>query len=261
MNINAKILTLMLLGLLISNLSAQDDNFKNDPVVNTQKDVPSFRLGLHLSPNIAWLKLGTTGYSSNGARIGFAYGLSTEFYLAKNYLLSTGFSINNVGGKLQYEGVYENNGVLLPSEIKQTIKINYVDIPLSVKLKTNEIGYVTYYGNFGFNAGIKYNSKTDIEYLDFKSIKQTDVANTSNISLININLIIGGGMEYNISGNTNLAVGITFHNGFTNIIKSKTHTLGADGKAMIDSNGKAVYTDKNATSNLNFFSLDMAIYF
>ncbi|MBI2280846.1 MAG: PorT family protein [Bacteroidetes bacterium] len=261
MNINAKILTLMLLGLLISNLYAQDDNFKNDPVVDTQKDVPTFRLGLHFSPNIAWLNLNTTGYSSNGSRIGFAYGLSTEFYIAKNYLISTGFSINNVGGRLQYESVYDNNGVLAPSEIKQTIKINYVDIPLSIKLKTNEIGYVTYYGNFGFNVGIKYNSKTDIEYLDFKNIKQTDVANTDNVSLININLIVGGGLEYNISGNTNLAVGITFHNGFTNIIKSKTHVLDTNGKAIIDSSGEAVYTDKEVSSNLNFFSLDLAIYF
>ena len=261
MNTNAKILTLMLFGLLFLNLSAQDDNFKNDPVVNTQKDVPTFRLGLHFSPNIAWLNLNTTGYSSNGGRIGFAYGLSTEFYLAKNYLLSTGFSINNVGGKLQYESVYENNGVLAPSEVKQTININYVDIPLTLKLKTNEIGYITYFGNFGFNTGVKYNSKTDIEYVNFKSIKQTDVANTDNVSLININLIVGAGLEYNISGNTNLAVGVTFHNGFTDIIKSKTHVLDANGKAVIDSDGKAVYTDKQVSSNLNFFSLDFAIYF
>lgn len=261
MNKKTKILTLMLSGLLISNLSAQDDNFKNDPVVTTQKDVPTFRLGLHFSPNIAWLNLNTTGYSSNGGRIGFAYGLSTEFYLSKNYLFSTGFSINNVGGKLQYESVYEDNGILKPSEIKQTININYVNIPLTLKLKTNEIGYITYFGNFGFNTGIKYNSKTDIEYVDFKNITQTDVANTNKVSLININLIVGAGLEYNISGNTNIALGVTFHNGFTDIIRSKTHELDANGKALIDSGGKAVYSEKQVSATLNYFSLDLGIYF
>lgn len=261
MNTNAKILTLMLLGLLISNLSAQDDNFKNDPVVNTQKDDRSFRLGLVFAPNISWLKTNTTGYSSDGVRIGFTYGISTEFFLAKNYLLSTGFSINNIGGKLRYESIYDNAGVVTASEIKQSIKINYVDIPIALKLRTNEIGYLTYYGIFGFNMGIKYSSKTDIEYLDINNIKQTDVNNNSSISLININLVVGGGLEYNISGNTNLAVGITFHNGFTNVLRGKTHELNTIGKALIDSDGKAVYTDKKVNATLNYFSLDFAIYF
>jgi hypothetical protein len=258
MKLNAKILTLTLFGLLFSNLYSQENN---DPVVNYEKDDRSFRLGLVFAPNVSWLNLNTTGYSSDGARIGFTYGISTEFFLAKNYLLSTGFSINNIGGKLRYESIYDNAGVIASSEIKQIININYIDIPITLKLRTNEIGYLTYYGNFGFNMGIKYSSKTDIEYLDFNSIKKTDVNNNSSISLININLVVGGGLEYNISGNTNLAVGITFHNGFTNVLRDKTHELNTIGKALIDNEGKAVYTDKKANATLNYFSLDLAIYF
>ncbi|MGE0562107.1 MAG: porin family protein [Flavobacteriales bacterium] len=261
MKLNAKILTLMLFGLLIFNLSAQDDNFKNDPIVNHQDDSRSFRLGLHFSPNVSWLGLNTAGYEKDGARIGFAYGISTEFFLAKNYLFSTGFSINNIGGNLKYEGVYDNAGVVSASEIKQNIKINYIDIPLTLKLRTNEIGYMTYYGNFGFVAGIRYNSKTDYEYLDLNSIKKTDVDNTSNISLFNMNLIVGGGAEYNLSGNTNIMFGVTYHNGFVNVMKDKAHQLNPIGKATIDSNGKAVYTDKEVNATLNYFSLDLGIYF
>ena len=261
MNKKAKILTLMLFGLLNFNLSAQDDNFKNDPIVNNQDDSRSFRLGLHFSPNISWLGLSTTGYENDGARIGFAYGISTEFFLAKNYLFSTGFNINNIGGNLKYEGVYNNAGVSSSSSVKQNIKISYVDIPLTLKLRTNEIGYMTYYGNFGFIAGIKYNSITDYEYVDLNSIKQTDIDNSSNVSLFNVNLMVGGGAEYNLSGNTNFMFGVSYHNGFINVLDSKTHEINALGKATIGADGKAVYTYKVVNSTLNYFSLDLGIYF
>ena len=258
MKLKAKILTLTIVGILFSNLYSQGNN---DPVVNYEKDDRSFRLGLVFAPNISWFNLNTTGYSSDGARIGFAYGISTEFFLAKNYLFSTGFNINNIGGNLKYEGVFDNAGVVSASSIKQNIKINYIDIPLTLKLRTNEIGYMTYYGNFGFIAGIKYNSKTDYEYVDLNSIKKTDVDNSSNISLFNMNLVIGGGAEYNLSGNTNIMFGVSYHNGFVNVMKDKTHQLNALGKATIDIDGKAVYTDKEVNTTLNYFSLDLGIYF
>lgn len=261
MNKKSKLLTLMLFSLLFSNLYAQDTTISNDPVVKYDEEAPKFRLGLHFSPNIAWMNLSSSGYNNDGARIGFSYGISTEFYLAKNYLFSTGFSINNLGGNLRYESIYDNNGTLSTSEVRQTINTNYVDIPLSIKLKTNEIGYLTYYGNFGFNTGIKYSSKTDIEYIDLNSIKKTDVSNTSNVSLINLNLIVGGGLEYNLSGRTSLVIGVTYHNGFTSVISSKTHVLDSNGKATIGTDGKAVYSDKNVNAIISYFSLDLGIYF
>lgn len=261
MNKKTKILTLMLFGLLIFNLSAQEDNFKNDPVVNSQDDSRSFRIGLHFSPNISWFGLNTVGYNKDGARIGFAYGISTEFFIAKNYLFSTGFNINNIGGNIKYEGVYDNAGTDQASLVKQHIKINYVNIPLTLKLRTNEIGYMTYYGNFGFVLGFKYNSKTNYEYVDLNNTKKSNINNNSNISFLNMDLIVGGGGEYNLGGNTNIMFGVSYHNGFVHVMKDKTSELNALGKATIDSDGKAVYTSKEVSATLNYISLDLGIYF
>lgn len=261
MNKKTKILTLILFGSLICNLSAQEETFKEDPVVNLQNDSRWFRMGLHFSPNISWLGLNTAKYYEDGARVGFAYGISTEFFIAKNYLFSTGFNINNIGGNLKYEGVYDNAGIDTSSSVKQYIKINYVNIPLTLKLRTNEIGYMTYYGNFGFVLGFRYNSKTDYEYVDLNSIKKTDIDNTSNISFLNMDLVIGGGAEYNLGGNTNIMFGVSYHNGFVHVMKDKTNVLNTIGKATIDNNGKAVYNDKKVSATLNYFSLDLGIYF
>ena len=255
-----KLLTLIVFGLLFTNLSAQDDSFSDDPVVEFD-EARKFRLGLHFSPSLSWLSVNSSGYSSDGSKIGFSYGLSTEFYLAKNYLFSTGVTLNSIGGKIKYEGVYDVNGVLFPSEIKQSIKINYVDIPLTLKLKTNQIGYISYYGNFGVNLGLRYQSKSDFEYLDFDNIKKSDVNTSSDIKFMNINLVVGGGIEYNLSGNTNIMMGLTYNNGFVNVLDAKTHVLDANGKATINNEGKAEKSDKSASANINFFTLNLGVYF
>jgi len=242
------------------NLSAQDDSFSDDPVVDYDEE-RSFRLGLHFSPTISWLSVNSGGYSSEGTKLGFAYGLSTEFYLAKNYLFSTGVTLNSVGGKIKYEGVYDVNGVISPSTVNQSIRINYIDIPLTLKLKTNQIGYISYYGNFGANLGLRYQSKSDYEYNDFANVSISDVNTSSNVKFMNINLVVGGGIEYNLSGNTNIMLGLTYNNGFVNVLDEKTHVLDASGKATIDSNGKAVKSDKNASANINYFTLNVGVYF
>ena len=33
------------------------------------------------------------------------------------------------------------------------------------------------------------------------------------------------------------------------------------GKASVGANGKALYTDKNASANINYFALEVGIYF
>ena len=43
---NSKILTLILFSAFLFNLSAQDSNFDNDPIVNSSEDERKFRFGL-----------------------------------------------------------------------------------------------------------------------------------------------------------------------------------------------------------------------
>ncbi len=246
-----KVITLILLGLIISNLSAQDDSRK-------------FRLGLQFSPNLSWLSPGTNGYEKNGTKFGFSYGLSTEFFLGKNYLFSTGFDVASLGGKLRYQGTYKNSsGIHLPTEVAQSFAIKYIEIPLSLKLRTNEIGYMTYYGNFGFKTGINYKTTSDFSYKDINSGISSDKVNTkSDMFFINTYLVIGAGVEYNISGNTNLMIGFTFNNGFINQLDTKVNEIDpSTNKAAIDKTGNPILTNKKASANLNYFSLDIGIYF
>jgi hypothetical protein len=259
-----KVVTLIVLGLLFVHVSAQEDGFKNDPLANHQEENRKFRLGLMLNPNISWLSPNSDDYSGEGSKVGFSYGLSTEFFLSKNYLFSTGFLISSLGGEVSYEGAFEDNvgGGYVPSNVAQSFRIKYVEIPLALKLRTNEIGYMTYYGSFGLKAGVKFQSTSDFTYTDLNDASRTDKNTASDVFFLNMSLAIGAGIEYNISGNTNLLLGLTFNNGFINQLDRKLNLIDpVTDKAVLDASGNPTFTDNSGSANMNYVALNIGLFF
>jgi len=266
-----KVLTLVVFGLLFLNLSAQNDEFSNDEVAKLADADRKVRFGLQFSPNISWLKASTAGYNNEGSKIGFSYGLSIEYFMTKNYLFSTGINLLKAGGKLSYKTAVNTSDVASfvyynPIDVEEDYTIKYIEIPLSLKLRTNEIGYLTYFGQFGFNLGFNYKSSAEYDYTIGSNTLNAFIPTSSNdiskeINWINLSLVVGAGVEYNISGNTSVAVGLTFNNGFINQLDSEVHELNASGNALIDSDGKPVLSSKNASANLNYVTLNIAVYF
>ena len=263
-----KVLTLIVFGLIFLNLSAQEDAFANDKEAKLPDENRKVRFGLQFSPNISWLKANSDGYESNGNKIGFGYGLSVEYFINKNYLLSSGINLLYAGGDLKYKGTTSGLLRTYSADVEQTYNLRYIELPLTLKLRTNEIGYFTYYGQFGIKAGFNYraNSKSTYSYDDFVSpITQThsDRENDAkgDINFMNMALVIGVGAEYNISGNTTMFLGLTFNNGFINQLDTKEHLLDNSGEAVIDNNGDPIYTEKGASANLNYLALNIGVYF
>ena len=63
----AKVITLLLFGLLFYNLSAQEDEFRNDQAAKLPDANRKVRFGLQFTPNISWLKANTSGYKNEGS--------------------------------------------------------------------------------------------------------------------------------------------------------------------------------------------------
>jgi hypothetical protein len=276
----AKVLTLMVFGVLFINLSAQGNDFTNDPNAKLADEDRKFRFGLQFSPNISWLKANTAGHESEGTKMGFSYGLSFEYFMSKNYLISTGITLLNSGGVLSYQGAtFGASSILLPAEVKESYNIKYIEIPLILKLRTNEIGYFSYFGQFGMKMGFNYKSSADYEYTTYLpnlgafpdgNHSESISGISEEINWLNMSLVIGAGVEYNISGNTSLMLGITYNNGFINQLDSKVPVLDNDGHALIDyansastmpENAIVVYSSKEASANLNYIALNIGVYF
>src|SRR5437764_2973738 len=125
-------------ALLFSGILSAQDNASGDS---------KLRFGFKVAPSLAWLKPDVKGFSSNGSKIGFIYGIMMDYNFAKNYSFSTGVEVSYRGGKLKHEYVYnssQNNPNTYSGNDAYNIK--YIELPLTIKMRTNEIGYITYFG-------------------------------------------------------------------------------------------------------------------
>lgn len=171
-----------------------------------------FHFGLKASPSYNWMKTDGTGLENDGGSIGLSYGLMTEFAISKNYAFATGLEITYRGGKYNF-----NSAATGDVSFKQ--KLQYVEVPIGLKLKTNEIGYIKYYGLFGVLPGVLVKAKQDV---DFESTLFEDKENNGNQSkfyAFNAHLNVGAGIEYNLGGNTSFTAGIHYNNGLMDIYK------------------------------------------
>ncbi len=179
-----------------------------------------FRFGLKASPNVSWFRTETRGYSNDGLDLGFSYGLIVDYGFAENYSFSTGLNILRTGGTMRYRYTYDPGGQNLDTEKRRDHYLRYIEIPVSLKLSTAEMGYISYFGRFGLDLGFNIQAKADDRiYLSEDSTLRTKDLDISDYTrFFRAALIIGAGLEYNMGGLTSLLAGLTFHNGFSNTL-------------------------------------------
>lgn len=233
-----KINTLILFSFLTSLSFAQSSSSSSN----------KYRLGFKVSPNVSWLSSDNANVTVGDKSLQFGYGLNFDIFFSENYAIGTGFNINNTGSSLTYlqkidkgdepigAGGASSSVNTQIAEVTRDLTLKYIQIPLTFKMKTNEIGLITYWGQFGLglNMNMKALSNDDIDYLGYQfspdsawkasnklseSISKVDIKD--DINIFSSNLIFAGGLEYSLSGNTSLLVGFTFQNGFTNVLRSE----------------------------------------
>lgn len=191
------------------------------------QEEPAFHFGVKASPSLAWLRSDTKGYASDGSKFGFSYGLITDFNFASKYAFSTGIDITYRGGK--FKTVQELKTIVNEDSVISTSAayvLQYLEIPITLKLKTNEIGSVTYYVQVGVAPGINIRARKNYESTTQTTVLGTQYTTTAEeskldaqneINNLNLSMIIGGGVEYTLSGQTVLVGGIQFNNGFLDV--------------------------------------------
>ncbi len=183
----------------------------------------SVRLGAHIDPIFSWFSTKTSQIEKDGARLGYNGGLIVEYYFAPNYALVTGLNLTQLGGNLLYKEEVdittgEGDHVILPPETSVAFNVNYLTIPMALKLKSNEIGYLTYFAELGFSPQVNIGSRASSTggALDKDNVSKE-------INAFNISFFFGGGIEKNIGGQTSLMGGIFFNNGFGDILSADSH--------------------------------------
>jgi hypothetical protein len=185
------------------------------------------RFGIKLAPNMAWLRADTKGIEGDGSVLGYTFGLLTEFPVGQNgnYRFATGVFLNNIGGKVKSTYSSTDAGVTSTFSTTSTTNLRYVEIPFTIKMMTSEIGLMRYYGQLGVSTAANVRAKSDYETTttvggSTSTASDTELDVKDNTDAFKAALVVGAGLEYNISGSTALLVGITYNNAFTSTSKN-----------------------------------------
>jgi hypothetical protein len=174
------------------------------------------KFNVEVDPQFTWFRSDEVTVEPDGSIIHMHAGLNMDFYFAEKYAFVLGVGINNLGGNLLYADSTEFNskGESLWIEPGQSVKLNlqYIDIPIGLKLKTDEMGYATYFLQLGFNPMINLNAKMSSEEASFE---KEDIKES--IITFCLGYHVGLGIEYNLGGSTSVIGGIRWSSGLTDV--------------------------------------------
>jgi len=178
----------------------------------------NIRFGVHADPVIGWFGSDTRETINDGARPGFNFGLTFNKYFTPNYSFSTGISLLNAGGRLSGKDTilmeFTNfKSIVVPGK-PVIYKIQYISVPIGIKLQTNQIGYLTFFTDLGMDPKVVVGGKADIPSVNISGENALNELRSFNLSYH-----ITAGIEYSIGGTTAVVLGLNFDNNFLDITK------------------------------------------
>lgn len=240
--------------------------------VDTRVTFNRIRFGAYIAPNSSWMRPtasksddGQYNVSKNGSRVGFTYGLMAEYYFARNYALVSGLQVNSTGGKITAERVNlaTTPGVSQVQKADFDYRLQFLEVPIALKLRTDEISKFRFFGQLGLTVGFNIGKKASytVNYYDGDanslSTAQGDkvklTGSVGSIAPVMLQMNIGGGAEYPINNKLTAYAGIFFNNGFT---------PDATAPQKYDNNRlgyKGSFYDAN--TRLNNFALRVGLFF
>ncbi|MBM3403923.1 MAG: PorT family protein [Bacteroidetes bacterium] len=181
-----------------------------------------FIFGIRVSPNLSWVIPDAKYYAYEGVKPGFSFGFISDFALADNYFISTGFSYSYLYGKISFPFEDTMEEVLVTGTCRRQINFRNLEVPLMFKMKTNEFGQFRFFAQIGFGTSFRLSAKANDEVTteDQEVFKQR-VDITRETTLLKESLLVGIGAEYYFDESTALVAGINYSNGLTNVLKGR----------------------------------------
>lgn len=174
------------------------------------------RLSFAGSPSVNWMSTNNPDATGKSLAIGYDFGINADLYFSadERYSLLTGLNISNIGGEVKYLAgsnfKFANETMAASSQIKY--RLRYVEVPLVIKLKTNQFHRIKYWGQFGLSTMINIEAKGDSKD---GTLNKTSI--NDEINLFNLAMNVGLGFDYDLGGNNSISSGLVFQNGLTDV--------------------------------------------
>jgi hypothetical protein len=154
-------------------------------------------------------------YVGEGSRAGFDIGLNVRHFFADNYAVSSGISFISAGGRQSltedHTMVFNNFTQFIPEGNEIKYNLRYINIPAGLRLQTNQVGYLTYFTDLGFDIRLLLKSTVDMQISNENA--RTEVYG------MNAGWHLGGGIEYELGIDISLIAGLSYAQDFFDVTK------------------------------------------
>lgn len=215
------------------------------------------QIGLRFSPIVSFANItdstGATVPDDLSTRLGLSYGLSVNYGFQDNVGLHTGLHIVNKGYR-RVSTIQVDSAVTI-NDARENVRITTVEIPLALRGRTNDIGGGFHIvGTFGATIDISTGYRNQWENVNPATYEvntggegQLNQASTY-LFPIGLSFVFGAGVDWEIDRVGTVNLGLTYHQGLTNI---NTRSGGWEPQT------------RGASENIriNYVALDLSFFF
>ncbi len=175
-----------------------------------------FAFGFKLGPGFDWTGSTTGAAQSEGMRTGFGVGVVAEYYFAENYAIVSGINVNMNRGHYSFYNANDSLTLINPFRVDRYYKSTVYEIPLMLKMMTNELGNLPLRAYAQVGGGLGYAERVKVKDDNANDYAATD----REFSNLRASLKIGAGAQYALDESTRLFAGVYFSHDFINNINS-----------------------------------------
>ncbi len=184
-------------------------------------------IGLKITPSIGFnrtsgtqtLDLGQgasvkTALESDGARVHFGGGLVIDYFFGENYAFNTGIELVGKGGIIKST---TTGGVVGTVSSSAKLGLQYVQVPLAIKLFTNEVApdtrvYFIVGGQLGALVGASIDGKKTV------TVGTEDRKASKSFNTFDAGVQVGAGAELQLGKSTKAFGGLSYQHGLLNVL-------------------------------------------
>lgn len=218
-------------------------------------DMKNLRFGGTVIPSLAWYKPDNLKkFEGNGAIARFGVLINGEYSFSGNFAFGFGIGLNSGGGKMTFTdtaryyfsddaiiSLADTNGLKGKYEQyklnNRTYNASYYVLPFSIKMRTNEIGYMRYFFQPSVNISIRKKVRANDDLTTGpntgilggsgggQSANQNDLDITKDMGFLRFSTTLSAGGEYYLSGSTALVFAIGYDYGLSNAVQQDSEYL------------------------------------
>lgn len=235
-NMKQKLFSLTIILLFAGNIMAQESKIE---------------FGLGTTSFISWITPSNKAISNGGAAPSFGFGAKINYNIGTKYAFGVEVNLQNIGADLKANDaiIKHHNTIDTVSNFGISYNLQYLDLPIFIKMHTVQEDNRSFYGEFGGSLGFLLKQKGDIssnkynkadvnlaepdaeDVFELKSTKNNDsYAITSN--KIRAGLMFGAGVNFHLKNSSRVELGLRYHMGLTDLLSEDKWTANSHGVGL-----------------------------